>query len=780
MGSCETRDKEETCEPADRSLPSSTCWERATPRSAQGLEPAAAALREREERELARLRSEASELKRENRVLRERLASCLAQLEGPEQVPTARKPRSPRDNSKLTGSREWTPERTGRKHVEFADADREPGQFVPGRNMAEDPELLNSLIKEVWEFVSLWFENKMRQDVERAIQNVMPAGIGFQFGDACNLGRTPMTMHAPVTTTYMQPGSSEGEDIENVRIVGELQYHGDCRLEASVSAGKVMVTDLTLAGAIVIELIRMVPRPPFFSGIRLYFPNPPEVDLQVESAMLGLNMSFAFIRGTIIQALSGVIAKSVVLPNRFAFTFAKDLDPFPLRHPRPQGVLRVAVLEARGLRDPGRMLSVDPFVAVSVGSTTWSTPPAKGTLSPRWDGSAVHDFFVMDRLAQVLRVEVRDADNGYLGSQALKKSDFLGRVEATIADLVDAQHGSVPCERWLELGADGREGLGEVRLQVQWRPLANVKNLSLGLASNPEENCWTLGKKETSTWVLFIGVYAATMLPPAPDGTRHWVSVAVAEAEGGGELARVETVAGRSLTPVQKDLEALCHLGLSAQAMAEALGCDVARVLGYLDRREGHPSLSSSAVRGSLVDVEWDAPVLLLLESVRSVRMTATVWREGGPTGGSTPLTRIFSASSPRDDRHSLGSMVFDLGDLLNCQRLSLIQEFPLQASDAGHGAACLKLRLQIRPLLPPPAADSTLAQRDRVRRKTLGKGLLPLKRPSVLARADTKEACLFCEYHTPDHSSDSDSESGTSEASSCKALKTAREEPCN
>lgn len=761
MGACETRDKEERGEPLKRSQPS-TCWARGAGRGQEELNGVAKTLTEdHTSEEISRLRSEMAALKRENRGLRERLASCLEQLEGPAQVTPGRKPKSKEVsfNGPSSGTPDGTPKRPKSKHVEFTDA-----AFF-GAGMTEDPHLLNAIIKELWEFVSMWFENKMRQDVEPAIQNVMPAGLGFQFGDECNLGTTPISMHDAVTTTYQQPGSVEGEDIENVRIVGELQYHGDCVLEATVSAGKLMVTDLTMAGAIVIELIHMVPQPPFFSGVRLYFPNPPKIDLQVESEMLGLNISFAFIRGKIIQALSGVIANKVVLPNRVAFALNQELDPFPLRHPRPQGVLRVVVLEAKDLRDPGRMLSVDPYVTVSVGSTSWNTPPAKGTLSPTWD-DAVNDFFVMDRLAQVLRIEVRDADNGYLGSQALKKTDLLGRVEATIADLVDAQDGATPCERWLRLAVDGAE-FGEVRVQVQWRPLATVKNLSSALASNPEENCWALGKKNTAAWVLFVGVYSATMLPPAPDGTRHWVSISLTDADSEQQVAQVNSAIGCSKAPVQKDIDRLCRLGLSDESMADTLECDVSRVRRYLKRRsqsaDPYTPPSDASCR-SLVDVEWDAPTLLLLESVKSIKMTATVWREG--VDGNFSLTRIFSASSSsksKEGNHPLGSASYMLGDLLQCQRLFFIEEFPLEGStDARSAAASLKLRLQIRPLLPPPAADSSSVLRRR-RARTLTKGAFSsLPRPTVLGRAMTKEKSL-CDFHTPDHSSDSESEASES-----------------
>jgi len=524
-----------------------------------------------------------------------------------------------------------------------------------------------------------------------------------------------------------------------------------------------------------VELIHLVPRPPFFSGIRLYFPNVPEVTVEVGSEMLGLAVNLGFLRGTIARALSDVIAQSVVLPNRLAFALNSDLDPFPLRHPRPQGVLRVAPMEARGLRGPGRMLKVDPYVTAIVGSTRWSTRPAKGTLTPRWDDGDVNDFFVMDWLSQVLHIEVRDADFGLLGSQALKKSDFLGRVEVTIADLVDGQHGSVPCERWLQLEDEegGVEELGEVRLLVQWRPLAHIRDLSTALVSSPEENHWSLGKPGSAAWVLFVGVYNATMLPPAPDGTRHWVEVSVADS-GGPPVEGMRTMFARSRAPVRKDIDALDGLGLSANVVAEALDCDVSRVERYLKQRSQNSAnprqRDHGGTIGSLVDVEWDAPVLLLLTSVRQAKLTATVWRQG-TTDSVLSLSRIFSSPSSSTARR-LGSVSCCLGELLQCPRFTRLDELLLEGCDDPRAAAAsLRLRLQVRPLLSPPAADSSVSQRDRIRRKTLKtfsrSSLTTSRRPSVLARQMTREASLFVDYHTPEHSESAGSDS---EANSCGA----------
>merc|ERR1719160_708242 len=113
-----------------------------------------------------------------------------------------------------------------------------------------------------------------------------------------------------------------------------------------------------------------------------------------------------------------------------------------IKMPCPDGVLRIAVLEAKGLRavDCSRWEgpSSDPYVQITCGAQTWRTPTVAKELNPKWEtqtGSHVKDFIVNDIHSQALIFEVFDEE--YTWSGTGRQSDLLGQVSITPKELVD-------------------------------------------------------------------------------------------------------------------------------------------------------------------------------------------------------------------------------------------------------------------------------------------------------------------------------------------------------
>ena len=118
--------------------------------------------------------------------------------------------------------------------------------------------------------------------------------------------------------------------------------------------GKVTVENIQVRGTIVIELVKLSQKPPWFSGLRVYFPDPPVVDLSIHSTVVGLlSVKMDRFKETMIQVLRDrIIARSAVLPNRFCMGVGDCMDELLLRHWHPEGVLRVCILKAQGLSNP--------------------------------------------------------------------------------------------------------------------------------------------------------------------------------------------------------------------------------------------------------------------------------------------------------------------------------------------------------------------------------------------------------------------------------------------
>lgn len=761
---------------------------------------------------VAALQHELEGLKAENQLLFEQLAAAQGQ-NGP--------------NTGRSHKQRPSVDRTT-EQCETIDCDLGAGFSTGGSGIF--PDVLNLMLKECWKFVSEWFETLMRESVQPRLQMNMPPGVSIHFGDACHLGTNPLVVRNPVATSYQQSmvagdasGASAGgaSVIHNVRIVGDLDYRGNCTIVAVLSPGRVELSRLTVTGAIVIELVRLLPRPPFFSGIRIFMPNAPEVNLKVGSHMLGLPINFSFVKDKLIQALSDIIAFHLVLPNRLAIPLVNDLDAFPLKHPRAQGVLRVEVLEARGLRHPGDLLravsggaagfTAHPYVAVTVGSTRWCTPPAQhGSQTPRWGGDvvAVHDFLVMDCMAQLLRIDVKDADYNLLGGQALKVTDHLGRVEVTISDLCAGHVGGI-CSRWLSLELDNEgnfhgDGLGEVYIRTQWRAFAHVRDLAESASKmRNQDSQWAFGDIDSPAWMLFVGVYGASMLPSAPDGTQHYVTVSVKESRQqrrtsqdirSGASANTSTMARTKLAacvkPVIQGIEALSRLGLPAHVIAETLECDLNKVERYLQHhreRSGSqdtwadmlrklPNASLSPVgfesapseKYGLVDVSWEEPLQLLIGSVDAIA-EITVWQVALPKSKLKTFLRdsigkVLGVADEGDK--AVGTASYRLRDLLKRHqeelRFGKALELMLHSKDSPADAksvAQIRLRLQLRPL----ESSSGRAASPKTRRNTMTASMISRRssgsgqRQSVFHRQMAREAAMTSSFCSPASSEDED-----------------------
>ena len=100
-------------------------------------------------------------------------------------------------------------------------------------------------------------------------------------------------------------------------------------------------------------------------------------------------------------------------------------------------------LTATNLSDKDVTSKSDPMAVVflfDVATRKWfeagRTEAMRDNLNPDWQNEIKVDYFFEE--AQKLRVEVYDKDSS---SAKLKKHDFLGKCEGTLAELVSAKHG---------------------------------------------------------------------------------------------------------------------------------------------------------------------------------------------------------------------------------------------------------------------------------------------------------------------------------------------------
>jgi len=546
--------------------------------------------------------------------------------------------------------------------------------------------------------------------VEPLVQAHMPAGISIRVGEHCHLGNTPVVLESLKTFKYVHPGAKEEEDSTNLRVVADVNFVGDCVIEANLSAGigQVEIHGVEVSGIMVCEFAHLSSYPPWFTGLRIFFANAPEIELKVGQKMLGMHLNLSWVKSIIVNALTTVLSNCVVLPNRLVIPIGRVEEELSLRYLRPQGVLRVQLVRASNLHGR-RLLSADPYVTATVGAMQWRSKAVKNTLDPVWDETEIKDFMVMDYQAQVLRVVVRDAD---YGSGALKTSDFLGRAQLELGDALAGLGDGHPQEFRIPLEIEGGYA-GEIVLQVQWRRFTRIRDMERVAALPKDKNCWSIGPN-CSGWGLFVGLHGATGLSPAPDGTEHWASLRITGAweDAAAELT-AETPAFAAASQIQEGLRILRKASDAAEVLAGGCHCDVSTVRHYLQQlggaKNGHTANSKVQVEyevGSTLDVRWETPFLFLLDVATDAQVEVTVWR---PSQGKERYPRMSKVETIKkaasglfkkeETTKELGEVTYKVKHLLQCPRFTSIVSLPLNGRPGGPE---VKLRLQLRPLQPP------------------------------------------------------------------------------
>lgn len=608
----------------------------------------------------------------------------------------------------------------------------------PSRVPQHSVELINALIATEWKFISQWFAQQMKETVEPSLQALIASyglGWGLSIRDTCSLGTTPVAIDEVTTETYKEVLRDTGETIENMQITGKIDYHGDAQVDVDITdLASVTVTGIKVSGEVVIELVKLTHVPPWSSAVRIFFPNVPDVDLTVKASILGIENNVGFLKKLIIEALKrDVIAKTAVLPNRLSIPFGGG-DSFALKHPLPRGVLRLAVQRAQGLTAPHVPLSSwawsrkrasegpNPYAEISLGDQVRVTQQRERTLHPNWDNSEIHDLVVTDFDKQKVRIVVRDGDYGH---KSRKSTDFMGRAEVTVADLVAGQrHDRSVAPQWFALGPEAGErtvlSLGWIQIVAQWRPCAQVTEITQAMTA--PDSSWSLGSSTSARCLLVADLFYASGLPVSVTGIPHWaqIKVSCAASETSRTLesheAPAQTSVDHGMDVLQPKLE---DLGLGDVAIMKGEKETLARELWRKRVKLGAAAAEQESNGRGFCDVVWDTANRFILDQHRDAQVQVVVWR---PLKG-----RSRSTTSNSKTACEVGRMECSLIDNLDHQRTKVLH-CPLappgsSGASSTYGAATLsstpaslrvgeepavhlKLRLRVCPLLPPPAIN--------------------------------------------------------------------------
>lgn len=439
------------------------------------------------------------------------------------------------------------------------------------------PDFLNEILRLMWPRLSDCVRGMLITDVEPALQAAVPkllSGIRFS-RDQCHLGNKPMRF-LTLTAEADERWSEELGVFTCIRLVGDVVLDGTSEINLIIPGiATVGASCFKLEGRLVIELFRLLPHMPIVGGMRVYFANPPALDIKM-TGRLGALLNLGMLKRRILDVLSNQLRNKVVLPQRITSKLSDVVDPIRLKSSRPEGILRVGVLEVRGLRLEDkietrcgaacarslRKKAINGFTQLSFGGSVWRNEAVQSTDAGcfHWassgEGVGAMDFPVHDRHAQWLEVSVFRAERSVAwGSWT---GEMLGGCRIPVPSLVeiartavvgeslwtlDLDEGDMDIQRNISRMYDETNSCGRmvsdparlrgqrrgsigstqligphVRLVVEWRPISRSNQVARQLlAGEPLGNPWVLRhcepSKEGIVAVLLVGVYGATGLP---------------------------------------------------------------------------------------------------------------------------------------------------------------------------------------------------------------------------------------------------------------------------
>jgi len=394
---------------------------------------------------------------------------------------------------------------------------------------------LNEMLQGMWPHISAFVHKKLKETVEPLLQDKIYSGVHFSQID---FGQKALSFHK-IETTSKKRDSSDGS-LTMIRLALDMQYRGDAHISLSVSPASLGISDITLCGTLVLDIPELVNRPPFFTGMGIYFANRPTLSMDWRGIADVLDLPV--VKGKINETLVSLISSSLVLPNRLAVTTSSG-EVFRYKKPRPEGLMCVTIVRASNLVDADIHLihenSSDPYVRLIVGAEESETQVIESTLNPEWpDGSEEHEFLLYDVDDQRLDLEVYDKD--------LTSSTLLGSASVPFAKLCDSE-----CKRevWLQLSSPGGEAQtrgSKLCIRTEWRAL-RIDPVAAG-ALKPPAALPKTGRKEQvpkrrgpigavslrggngrsrATCLVFTGVRDCVGVPLAPPGFSHQVKVSI-------------------------------------------------------------------------------------------------------------------------------------------------------------------------------------------------------------------------------------------------------------
>jgi len=313
----------------------------------------------------------------------------------------------------------------------------------------EKVEWMNSFIKQAWPFYESAVCRQVVEQVEPVLQMSKPPFIQKLFLKKMTFGVAPFKL------THMKTVRATEREIV---LEAGLRWGGTPQMALGIQLLGAQIaptiTRIHFFAQARITLARLCDKIPGFGVMLVAFQHAPLVTFDLNcGAGIGQAVE-AWLQPFL---ANNVLGTMFVWPNRLVIPVLPEEDTGPLDKfkLRTQGILRVRVVEARGLKRLDVLTSKgDPYCTLeTVPLHPVKTKIMKNTVTPQWDEEL---FLKVQEVEQSLHLEMWDWDNPAVAVASFSGDDFYGRTSVCMKDLPVGEI----VDKWYPLGKGGWGQLG--------------------------------------------------------------------------------------------------------------------------------------------------------------------------------------------------------------------------------------------------------------------------------------------------------------------------------
>lgn len=373
---------------------------------------------------------------------------------------------------------------------------------TPKGYIAPIAEPANEILSFLWPRISHWAHELITKEIGPMVRSALPSQLqGADFDkDRCHLGDEAVQFTS-IKIFDRKEKTAEGM-CENIVFRCRFEWNADLNVMFKVAGAEMGVQGMVMKGQLLVELVHMISYPPMFKGVRLFFLDAPEMELNFAGTGSDL-LNMSIIHRRIMDVFTSVLASTCVAPRYRGFKLISQVDLFSIVSPPPEGILWVTVWNANDLLAMdtnffGKGTS-DPYVKVRIGAHVFRSETQYKTLSPVFNYklsvpiTSLHD--------QRIWIELYDHD-------FITRDDFLGRVSVPVELLATwGKEKKVTVSLRDEFDQKGKNG--SVTLSAEWQPV--VQEVDAAGQDHP-------------AGVITAGVFCAMQLPDVDETTQYWVT----------------------------------------------------------------------------------------------------------------------------------------------------------------------------------------------------------------------------------------------------------------